>query len=753
MYQVNPLLAKLLAKENLTVEHGNYHTAWFDVKNRVLGLPIWKDRGKDVYDLLVGHEVGHALYTPLEGLHDSNEEIKGCPRSYINVVEDIRIERLIREAYPGLIRSFKRGYKVLFDTELFGKDHDFATMKLIDKINLKSKLVDLIDVPFNDEELELFNESLNTKTFSDVCTVVKKILAYTKEQEDDNNEKPQQEDAQPTDGDSDDNNGHDDQEPDEIQSESESEDESEDESEEDESEPESELDDESPVVDEDGEDTNESLEEDESEKEESGNTTPAAPIHDEHEEISETDELFRSNEKELLDVNEDGRQTLLLNDYNQAERDRMIIPYAKLKQYREQTRARQNRYWKETEVTYNVRAKCASYMKDVKKAVQPAVREFEMKKAAYQWQRASTAKTGSINVDKLYSYKYDEDIFSRVTQMADAKSHGLMLLVDYSGSMHNVLGNVIQQTLHLITFCKSVNIPFSVHAFTTSYEKKQTRTGCMDSDDLSLVELINSDLNKKDFDEAVYNLTLRLVTAGIIDMSSDDHKDGKIPQSAHLFNPREYIGACEEYGSTPLNQAYMVMNDVVKKFVNRHKVQKLNFVTITDGDANRIYTSRNKIKAIATTPAFRDGSAIKVQVGGKIINTRTGKFMTTDLLDNIRKTYNANTIGFFIASRSSDFNYRIVGIEMDKNPDTYVETLEAKRQAAKEYKKYKCVEFKDVYGYNTYYMLKGGDGELDTVADEFNPLNTKSIGKDFKKFAKSKKTNKVLMQKIGAEVA
>ena len=86
MYQVNPLLAKLLAKENLTVEHGNYHTAWFDVKNRVLGLPIWKDRGKDVYDLLVGHEVGHALYTPLEGLHDSNEEIKGCPRSYINVV-------------------------------------------------------------------------------------------------------------------------------------------------------------------------------------------------------------------------------------------------------------------------------------------------------------------------------------------------------------------------------------------------------------------------------------------------------------------------------------------------------------------------------------------------------------------------------------------------------------------------------------------------------------------------------------------
>ena len=167
MYQVNPLLAKLLAKENLTVEHGNYSTAWFDVKNRVLGLPIWKDHGKEVYDLLVGHEVGHALYTPLEGIHSSNEEIKGCPRSYINVVEDARIERKVRETYPGLIRTFKNAYKKLFDSGLFGEDiaDRVHTLKLIDRINLKAKLSDLIDVPFNDEELNLFNETMNTQTF------------------------------------------------------------------------------------------------------------------------------------------------------------------------------------------------------------------------------------------------------------------------------------------------------------------------------------------------------------------------------------------------------------------------------------------------------------------------------------------------------------------------------------------------------------------------------------------------------------
>ena len=34
-------LAKLLATENLVVEHANVETASFDVVNRVLTLPVW----------------------------------------------------------------------------------------------------------------------------------------------------------------------------------------------------------------------------------------------------------------------------------------------------------------------------------------------------------------------------------------------------------------------------------------------------------------------------------------------------------------------------------------------------------------------------------------------------------------------------------------------------------------------------------------------------------------------------------------
>ena len=132
-------LGKLLAKENITIQHGNYKTAWFDIKNRVLGLPSWADNGKDVYDLLIGHEVGHALYTPFEGWHDSPEKLDGAPRSYINVIEDARIERKIRNEYPGLVGPFLRGYKKLANDQFFGdlSDLDFDQIRLIDKINLK----------------------------------------------------------------------------------------------------------------------------------------------------------------------------------------------------------------------------------------------------------------------------------------------------------------------------------------------------------------------------------------------------------------------------------------------------------------------------------------------------------------------------------------------------------------------------------------------------------------------------------------
>ena len=60
-------LAKLIATENITIQHNQVKTASFDTVNRILTLPIFKVQSGDVYDMLIAHECSHALHTPTEG--------------------------------------------------------------------------------------------------------------------------------------------------------------------------------------------------------------------------------------------------------------------------------------------------------------------------------------------------------------------------------------------------------------------------------------------------------------------------------------------------------------------------------------------------------------------------------------------------------------------------------------------------------------------------------------------------------------
>jgi hypothetical protein len=93
LVQSKSLLAKLLAAENITVEHRKTQTAYFDPKNRVMVLPMWKDMSSDLYDLLLGHETGHALYTPSDGWHNAIKSgVSRAFKTFLNVVEDVRIE-------------------------------------------------------------------------------------------------------------------------------------------------------------------------------------------------------------------------------------------------------------------------------------------------------------------------------------------------------------------------------------------------------------------------------------------------------------------------------------------------------------------------------------------------------------------------------------------------------------------------------------------------------------------------------------
>lgn len=717
----NPILAKLLAKENLEVRHGNFRTAWFDVENRVLGLPIWKDHGKDVYDLLVGHEVGHALFTPSEGWHESNEEIKGCPRGYLNVIEDVRIERKIRETYPGLISPMRRGYKVLVEKGFFGDidSYNMDQMKLIDKINLKSKLSTEVDVPFNAEEQALFDRSLVAETWSEVVQIVRDILAYTKALEDNKVELPQaqSEQGEENDDDSDVNENQpsvtaapeEDEESDEDQNTSDAGGEEE------------------PTSSEDGETDTQSA------------NQSSDPVE---EEKSMTDEIFRSREQELLDVDDDGCQPTFVRELTKAERDSCVVKYAKLAESRAAVRHGDNPFVK-YELQNNLPGEFTKYYKDVKRAIIPAVKEFEMRKAAYQYQRSASAKTGSIDVNRVHSYKFNDDIFKRVTLQADAKNHGMFLLIDFSGSMYDTIGNVLDQVSHLVAFCKAVNIPFEVYGFTSTNNAHQSfEPGSMDLDSLSLFQMTSSSLKKKDFEESMYEIWLRQYSS---------KRESAYEMRCVGIAPWNIYSPIEDFGSTPLHQSLIISHYLVKEMIAKNNIEKMNFVTLTDGDTNSIRVARsyNSDNDIAPTR-----STYSIIVDKKMIKPTLRSEVSQAILENMARTLGTTNIGFFVAENNREMHYRCYRAQQDSSVTTkhYLNT-----DGNAEFRKNRCVAFQDTLGYSEYYVLKSGDA-LSTSEDEgFGSVDSSvSKGKmtsEFKKFSKSKKTNRVLMTKFAKAVA
>ena len=174
-------LAKLMATENLTVVHQKLSTAMFDVKNRTLYLPIWQDMSGFLYDLFTGHEVGHALYTPEEGLHTAIVlENKGRHyKAFLNVVEDARIEKKIKRRYPGLKASFRKAYGELLARDFFGlRGRDVDNLPFIDRLNVHTKTQ--MYVEFSDEEQSFVDRAFELETWDDVVKLTDEIYAYSK---------------------------------------------------------------------------------------------------------------------------------------------------------------------------------------------------------------------------------------------------------------------------------------------------------------------------------------------------------------------------------------------------------------------------------------------------------------------------------------------------------------------------------------------------------------------------------------------
>ena len=174
--------------------------------NKVV-LPYYITKDRDIYILMGSHEISHVLHTPLEFLdnHDGtnsnkhptvrgvkfNKVLMNC----INIVEDIRIERLIRNKFPGFVAVYERGYTKLFHTLFNMAEDSWDKMHLGDRINHKAKLGKLSKHQLTTYEEGIFRYLKDTKDFNDV--IIKSLYLYNILMENEKpNDKEQQEQAE-----------------------------------------------------------------------------------------------------------------------------------------------------------------------------------------------------------------------------------------------------------------------------------------------------------------------------------------------------------------------------------------------------------------------------------------------------------------------------------------------------------------------------------------------------------------------------
>lgn len=599
------LLARLMATEDITVEQrADAQTASFNMATRVLTLPVWKDLDGDTLDMLIGHEVSHALYTPggAEPLTAACNYVDSknpmVAKDYINVVEDARIERLIKRDYAGLRRCFANGYRALNGRDLFGiKDKSITDLPLIDRINLQYKIGWLVEVPFNATELPLVQRVAATNSWSDVVELSKAIYDLAKQQQQDqkkNDEGDESEDggkknAAPQDSDEGDEKGSaspmDTEDGDEKGDSQDGEGKGDDQTNE-----ENASDSKSASDDADGDEGEDDGKDAKTEEGESNATVSGGENDEAPAPMSQTSAAANKGMSDLVDTEASATYYAQLPE---PIMDRFVVPMSKtLESLRGW--AAQNTSWL---VASNSVAAYNSWKSINTAAVQILATEFERRKAADEHKRTAIAETGALDPNRLHAYRIAEDIFLQNAYVKDGKNHGIILLLDMSGSMADVFHDTMIQLVTLAHFCRRVNIPFRFYGFTDRYSRylqaeerptfSKSKFGA-ETTMTRLVTLLQDGMKTTDFTEACGLLLLGSFLSGRR-YEVGEHPTAKaVWENTRAQGKNQYQISCPLWmalDGTPTNAAMIGLPNIVNEFKASKRLQVCNVIVLTDGEA------------------------------------------------------------------------------------------------------------------------------------------------------------------------
>ena len=735
-YETNPMsvrheiksqLAKLLATEDLVVEHKKVPTACFNVHTRVLTLPLWEKASGLVYDLLVGHEVGHALFSPDE---DWSEKVK-VPHQFVNVVEDARIEKLMKRKYAGLAKTFFNGYKELNEEDFFQiADDEVDSFNLADRVNLHYKIGNFITLDFKPEEQEIVNLIGACESFADTLIAAEELYKYCKK------EKEQHQKVADFDS-------H------EMQGNSQS--------------PSNDF-----------VETNDSSSEEEGEGDKSqeqpgetdsyggtaqGNETPVKSSDTQDEPEIRTADSLEDKIRDL--VGNDGYDNVYI-EIPQVNLDTVIAKNSEVhKDIDSSFTQQQNLHiaWaKDKEVTptnlyKEVDLEFKKFKSSAQKEVNYLVKEFECRKAADQYARASTARTGVLDTARLHTYKYNEDLFKKVSVIPDGKNHGLVFVLDWSGSMCDVMLDTCKQLFNLVWFCKKVSIPFEVYAFTNEWRRGeydyetgmhsaadrtphyQKKDGLLVVDEtFSMMNILTSKVSGKELEHQMLNIW-RLA-----------YCFGRVYHSPYTHSNRMCLSG------TPLNEALISLHQILPKFQKENKLQKVQCIVLTDGEANQLVYHKEVQRRWEKEPCIGTGyinpmsTFIRDRKLGTTYQIKYGYHEFTDvLLRNLKDKFpSTNFIGIRVLEPRNAS--RFIQLYHSHNDGKVYDKIQS------DWKKVKSFTITNS-GYDAYFGLSATalsqDSEFE-VADDATKSQIKSA---FVKSLKTKKLNKKVLGEFISLVA
>jgi hypothetical protein len=721
------ILAKLLATENITVrQNPSATTAMFDLKNRVLILPVWQNVSNDLRDMLVVHETGHALDTPSKAWKDAYETIAKkiwgdkatsyqmkTVAGFLNVIEDARIDKKQKRRYPGTRRNYLLGYKELIERDFFGTaKKNINNMSFIDRANIYLKGGYVANqIQFDATERAFLKRIEALETFPETVALTEEIYLYAKQKMEEQLLNMDDLKFELVEGDED---ADDDSDWDYIDGES---------------------DEDGDEADEDGKGKGKSLRgegdiEDQDQKNRSARGAGKGDIEDQDQKnrsargagkgecapTSETNDAWEMNSKKIVKDSDadyiyinfpEINMKDAVNDYKVVIKE-MNESFEKMHTVRRDPDAVATNY-------ANANAAMTRWRNKEKETISFMVKEFEQRKSAELYSRISIAKTGVIDTNKLHSYKYNDDIFRRLATIPKGKNHGFVMFLDWSGSMNPELSFTIRQLLSLVMFCKQIQVPFEVYTFKDTNSKNpfnpRGKENCIAGNNVVLRNVLSSRMNAADQNRMFTYLWY----------------------CAHT----ETIWS-DQLSGTPLNEALMIAPHVINDFRKKSKCEIVNTIVITDGDSNGGQRLVNTTTKPGTSWRYRQEHFYVDPVTKKTydVHPYNSRSFTEELLKIIKDRTDSNVLGFFLYNGGFARVSRMYSI---------TERQEVASKFWRENKFYPVT----TAGYDQYYVvdvaaLKQTVNELDIGKAK----NNNQIAKAFSAYNAKKTVNRVMLRQF-----